>query len=57
MALTEYVFVAWAMFIVNARNGARLRNYTGSLRSEHIIGRLLFRLPDKIVDALTYSGL
>lgn len=57
IALTEFVFIARAMFIVNDKDGACLICYTGSLRFDHVSWGLLFRLPAKILDSLVYFGL
>lgn len=57
IALTVYVFMAGAMFIVNAKDGACLNYYTGNLWIEHVSEKLLFRLPVKILDTVEYFGL
>lgn len=57
MVLTEYVFMAGAMFVSNAREGTSPSYYTYNPRSNHIGNSLLFLLLPNILDTLKYFGL
>lgn len=51
------MFVAGAMLVINANDGACPRYYTYNHHFDLIGGSLLFRLPTKILKALQYFGL
>lgn len=53
-ALTEYVFMTVAMFVVSDRDDACNSYYTQSPYFGHVAGELLFCLRKKILDALNY---
>lgn len=57
IAPTEILFIAGAIFIAKSRDGACAGYYSGKLWFDHVSGRLLFRLPEKILDVLTYLRL
>lgn len=57
MALTEYVFIARAMFVINDGDGACSSYYTYNTRFDLIGGTFLSRLQSKIFNALKYFGL
>lgn len=55
--LTEYVFMSRAMFVVNAEDRACPSYYTWNQRFDNLSDGILFRLLEKILDALRYLGL
>lgn len=57
IALTEYVFMAFEMFVINARARAFPRYYTLHADFDSLIRAVLFRSSNKILDALRYIGL
>lgn len=56
IALTNYVFTARAMFIVNYKTGAFAGHYSLSIKLDIVYGCLLFCLFYKILDPLNYLG-
>lgn len=57
IALTEYVLIEAATFIMNAKDKNDLNYYTGSHRFDHASGGMLFPLSVRIIDALACFGL
>lgn len=55
-ALSDYVFMVEAMFIVNAKDGACLTYYAGNLWFNNLSDQHLFWLPAKSFDALASFG-
>lgn len=57
IALTLYVFMTGAMFVVGARDGVCPSHYILKPRFDGLNASILFCLLDKILDALKLSGL
>lgn len=57
IALTDFVFMAGVMFIVNDKDAACLTCDTENFRFQKVFGWIRFRLSAKILDTLLYSGL
>lgn len=54
IVLTQDVFMIRAKFTENCTDGECSSSFIGSLRLTHTTGGLLFRLPEMIVDIITY---
>lgn len=54
MALTESVFMSWAMFVVKARHGSTAWYYTLYPQFNSSSGCRFFWLSDKVLDMLKY---
>lgn len=57
IALTEYVSMAWVMFVVNAKDRACSSYYYDRATLVNVSSYILFRITDMIRDVLTDSGL
>lgn len=57
IAITGYVSIAAAIFLINTEDGAYLSSYTGSNQLDSLSGGLLFWLQSKIVDVLKFFAL
>lgn len=53
---TTYVFMAGATFLINASDGVYPNYYTYNSRLDSLSGSLLFRIYDRIMDAVNYLG-
>lgn len=52
--LTEHVFMACALFLINARYDACLRYYMLNILFDSLTAGVLCRLSDKVLDSLRY---
>lgn len=57
ITITEDMFMAWAIFIVNSRDGASTIYYTGNLQLCHVSVGLPFRLSVGLLNVSAYSVL